>query len=432
MLNIDCLSINNLGHLCIGGCDTVLLAEKYGTPLYVMHEDSIRNACRQYKQLINKHYNGNGLPIYASKALNCLEVCRIMGKEGMGLDVVSSGELFTAIKAGFNPSLIHFHGNNKTDEELYMAIENNVGTIVVDNFEELYFLNKIAMEKERVVSVSLRIKPGVEAHTHEFIKTGQIDSKFGFSIENNEAIKAVKLCLSMSGLSLKEVHCHIGSQIFELEPFILASKIMMKFISKVHDELSYDIQRLNLGGGFGIKYVDSDKPMDMDKAIEKISSTIKEKAKEYNIKIPFLFFEPGRSIVGPFGITLYKVGSVKNIPNVRTYVSVDGGMTDNPRYALYKSQYTVLVANKANNPKDMLVTIAGKCCESGDLIQENIMIQNVETNDILAVLSTGAYNYSMSSNYNRIRKPPIVMIKNGVPRVIVNRQSYEDIIKNDI
>lgn len=432
MLEIDCLSINNLGHLCIGGCDTVELSEQYGTPLYVMHEESIRNACRQYKQSINKYYDGHGLPLYASKALNCLEICRIMQDEGMGLDVVSAGELFTALKSGFNPSFIHFHGNNKTHEELNMAIENNVGIIVVDNLEELNNLNKIAKEKNKKINISLRIKPGVEAHTHEFIKTGQIDSKFGFGIENDEAMNVIRLCLNMSNISLKEVHCHIGSQIFELEPFILASKIMMDFIAKVRDEFSYSIDSLNLGGGFGIKYTESDKPICVDECIRQVSNVIKEKAKEHNIKIPFIYVEPGRSIVGPYGITLYRVGSVKNIKNVRTYVSVDGGMTDNPRYPLYRSEYTVLAANKAGDPKDMLVTIAGKCCESGDLIQENVMIQKVKAQDILAVLSTGAYNYSMSSNYNRILKPPIVMIKDNVPRIIVTRQSYEDIIKNDI
>ncbi len=432
MAFLSSFDVNERGNLTIGGCDTTKLADEFATPLYVMHEDKIRENCRMYKQAIDEYCGGNGLPIYASKAFNCLEMCRIIDEEGLGLDVVSGGELYTALKAGFPAERIHFHGNNKTLDELNMALENNVGRIVVDNFEELERLNSLSNEKNVVCDISLRIKPGIDAHTHEFIKTGQIDSKFGFSIENNESFLAVKRALEYKNLNLKELHCHIGSQIFEIEPFVLAADVMMNFIKRIHDELEFNITELNLGGGFGIKYVDEDKPAPYGEYIKRVMETIKLKADEYRLQVPFIYIEPGRSIVGESGITLYRVGAIKHIPNIRTYVSVDGGMTDNPRYALYKSQYKAVLANKASKAPDTKVTIAGKCCESGDLIQENTMIQSPELGDILAVFSTGAYNYSMASNYNRIPKPAVVMVKDGTPRLIVRRQTFDDIISNDI
>lgn len=432
MIRNDSLNVNEKGHLTIGGCDTVELARTYGTPLYVLDENKIRNTCKAYVSSFEKYYNGNGMPMYASKALSCLELCRIVNDEGLGLDVVSGGELYTAIKAGFPTENIHFHGNNKTAEEIVMALENNVGKIVVDNLEELELVNFIAQKLDKVANISFRIKPGVDAHTHDFVKTGQIDSKFGFALETGEAYEAVKKAISYDNVCLKELHCHIGSQIFDIEPFVTAGEIMMDFIGKIRNELNVTVSQLNLGGGFGIKYVDSDTPVPYENYMEKVSVAVKAKAKEYDIPVPYIFIEPGRSIVGEAGITLYTVGSVKTIPDVRTYVAVNGGMTDNIRYALYKSEYTVLNASKADMEPTMNVTVAGRCCESGDLIQENVDIAETTSGDILAVLSTGAYNYSMASNYNRVPKPAVVMVNNGEARVIVKRETYDDIIKNDI
>ena len=432
MFVADCYDINKKNHLTIGGCDTIDLANKYGTPLYILDEMTIRKACRSYKNSIEKYYNGFGLACYASKALSCLEMCRIINQEGLGLDVVSGGELYTALKAGFPTEKIHFHGNNKTKEELIMAIDTNVGTIVVDNLYELELLNEIAKSKNKVATISLRIKPGIDAHTHSFIRTGQIDSKFGFALETGEAFEAVKIACSYDNLKLNELHCHIGSQIFDIEPFVLAAQVMIDFMGYIKSKLNITISSLNLGGGFGIKYTENDTPTDYDLYIKEVSNAIKVSAQKNHIPVPFILIEPGRSIVGEAGLTLYKVGGIKNIPDIRTYVSIDGGMTDNPRYALYGSGYMITVANKASDDANNLVTIAGKCCESGDLIQENIKIQKPEVSDILAVFSTGAYNYSMASNYNRIPKPAIVMVNNGEDRVIVKRETYDDIIKNDI
>ena len=428
----DCISVNEKGHLTVGGCDTVELAKEYGTPLYILDENVIRNTCKSYVKSFEKYYDGNGLPLYASKALSCLELCRIVNQENMGLDVVSGGELYTAIKAGFPTEKIHFHGNNKTPEELKMALENNVGKIVVDNLYELELLNSIAGEMNKVANISFRIKPGVDAHTHNFIRTGQIDSKFGFALETGEAFEAVKKAISYDNVCLKELHCHIGSQIFDIDPFVTAAEIMMDFIAKIKNELNCVISELNLGGGFGIHYTENDEPKPYESYMEKVSTAVKAKAEEHGVPVPFIYIEPGRSVVGEAGVTLYTVGGIKEIPNVRTYVSVDGGMCDNIRYALYQSEYTVVNASKADKEPEQTVTVAGKCCESGDLIQENTKVAKVEVGDTLAVLSTGAYNYSMASNYNRIAKPPIVMVNNGKARVIVKRESFEDLIRNDI
>lgn len=428
----DCLNVNENGHLTIGGCDTVELANEYGTPVYVMDEDTIRTACSSYVQSIAKYYNGNGLAMFASKALCCKELCRIVNDEKMGLDVVSGGEIYTAMKADFPPEKIHFHGNNKTAEEINMALDYNIGKIVVDNLYELELLNQLAKAKNKVVKISMRIKPGVDAHTHDFIRTGQIDSKFGFALETGEAMEAVKKTFQYNNVELTELHCHIGSQIFDIDPFVTAADIMMDFIGSIKAQTGHLITELNLGGGFGIRYSAADKPTAYDDYMNAVSKAVIAKSAQYDIPVPFIFIEPGRSIVGEAGITLYKVGGVKDIPNVRTYVSIDGGMCDNIRYALYKSTYTIVNASHADKAPDTKVTIAGKCCESGDLIQENAPIATPRVNDIIAVLSTGAYNYSMSSNYNRITKAPIIMIKDKTPRVIVKRQSYDDLIQNDI
>lgn len=426
------LGVNEQGHLTIGGIDTVSLAKEYGTPLYVMDEDLIRESCRSFKDSIDRYYGGEGLVCYASKAFCCKAMCRIMMDEGIGLDVVSEGELFTAMGVGFPMDKVCFHGNNKTDEELSLAIRYGVGRIIVDNIFELERLNRLAGESGKKVNIMYRIKPGIDAHTHDFIRTGQIDSKFGFALETGEAFDAVKKALEMENVTLSGLHCHIGSQIFDIDPFVLAAEVMINFIAKIKDELGFEVKELNLGGGFGIKYTDEDTPVPYDKYMENVSVKVKELCKEKNISLPFILIEPGRSIAAPAGITLYTVGGVKNIPNIRTYVSVDGGMGDNPRYALYKSKYDVVAANRADQPKSETVTIAGKCCESGDLIGEGMPIQKVQEGDIIAVLATGAYNYSMSSNYNRIPKPAVVMVRGGESRVVVKRETLEDIVRNDV
>ena len=428
----DCLNTNEKGHLTIGGCDTVELAKEYGTPLYVFDETTIRNTIRSYVSSFKKFYDGNGMPLYASKALSCKELCRIAKEENIGLDVVSGGEIYTALQAGFPMEKVHFHGNNKTEDEIRFALKSKVGKFVVDNLYELELLNKIAGEMNIKADISFRIKPGVDAHTHNFIRTGQIDSKFGFALETGEAFEAVKEALKLDNVCLKELHCHIGSQIFDIEPFVTAAEIMIDFMAKIKSELGAVISELNLGGGFGIMYTSDDEPVPYENYMDKVSVAVKAKCAEHGLPVPFIYIEPGRSVVGEAGITLYTVGGKKKIPNVRTYVSIDGGMTDNIRYALYQSAYTVVNASKADKPADEVVTIAGKCCESGDLVQEHTKVADVQVGDILAVLSTGAYNYSMASNYNRIPRPAIVMVKDGKSRVIVKRESYEDIVRNDV
>ncbi|MBQ5591264.1 MAG: diaminopimelate decarboxylase [Clostridia bacterium] len=430
MYTNDCLNSEN-GHLTIGGCDTVELANKFGTPLYVMDEDTVRNNCRMFKKSIDENYD-SGLVLFASKALNCLEMCRIVNQEGLGLDCVSGGEIYTALKADFPADKIYFHGNNKTTDEMIFAIENNVGTIIVDNHFELDELNDLAKERNKIVNIMLRIKPGIDAHTHDFIRTGQIDSKFGFALENGEAFIAVKEAIKMSNLNLSGLHCHIGSQIFKDMPFIEAAKVMLGFYKKIKDELNFELKSLNLGGGFAIKYLESDEHFSYEMYMKEVADVIKDYCKDNDLLVPMILIEPGRSIVGAAGITLYKVGAVKEIENVRNYVTVDGGMGDNPRYALYQADYRVVVANKTDKEENYVATIAGKCCESGDLIQENTTIAKPEKDDILAVLSTGAYNYSMASNYNRIPRPEMIMIKDKKARTIIKRETYEDIIKNDI
>lgn len=426
------LSVNKNNHLEIGGCDCVELTNTYGTPLYVLDENLIRENCRIYKNAMDKYYGGNGIVLYASKAMCTMAMCRIAHQEGLGLDVVSGGELYTAIKAGFPMDRIYFHGNNKTVEELEMAIDNEIKRIVVDNKHELNNLNDIASKKGKIAYVSFRIKPGVEAHTHDFIQTGQIDSKFGVALENGEAFEIIEEASKMSNIKVVGVHCHIGSQIFDLEPFMLAAKVMLTFMAEINEKLGVEIEELNLGGGFGIKYTPNDDPIEYDHYIESVSKVVRSVCEEKGIKQPYIVMEPGRSIVASAGITLYKVGSIKDIKNVRKYVAIDGGMTDNPRYALYEAKYDAILANRPTDEKTEKVTLAGKCCESGDLLGKDVPMPEVKTGDILAVLATGAYNYSMSSNYNRIPRPPVVLVKDGKSRVVVRREDFEDIVRNDI
>lgn len=428
----DCISINEKGHLTIGSADTVELAKEFGTPAYIFDENEIRGNLRAFRDSVEKYYGGNGLVCYASKAFSCKEIYRICMQEGTGVDVVSGGELYTALSVGFPAEKIVFHGNNKTPDELAMAVENGVGRIVVDNLTELKTLNGIASASGKTVGIMLRIKPGVDAHTHDFIKTGQIDSKFGFALETGEALEAAKAAIAMPALKLRGLHCHIGSQIFDISPFELAAEVMLNLYKQIKDETGVELDELNLGGGFGIKYVDGDTPIPYGEYMKNVSAVVKAEAEKLGLKIPFILIEPGRSVVGAAGLTLYTVGCVKEIPDIRTYVSVDGGMADNPRYALYNADYQIICANKANEEKNMTVTVAGKCCESGDLIQENAPLQSVEAGDILAVLSTGAYNYSMASNYNRIPKLPVVMVKDGKARIVVKRETYEMVASCDI
>ena len=420
------------GHFTFGGADTTELAAEYGTPLYVMDENMVRKAVRRFMDSMEKYYGGRGEVHYASKAFSCMEMCRIINSEGAGLDAVSIGELYTAVKAGFDVKKIGFHGNNKTDEELRYAVEVGVGHIIVDNISELERLEKIAAELGKKPSIMFRIKPGIDAHTHDFVKTGQIDSKFGFALETGEAFEAVKQAVACSNVELTGLHCHIGSQIFDIAPFEEAARVMIGFISEIKNKLDYEIKGLNLGGGFGIKYLDSDDPSPFETYMERVSKVVARECERLGVAQPFIYIEPGRSIAAPAGITLYTVGARKEIPNIRTYVSVDGGMPDNPRYILYGSEYSALVANKANEERSEKVTIAGKCCESGDLIGENMPLQHAESGDIIAVLATGAYNYSMSSNYNRLQKPAVVFVKDGASSVAVKRETLDDIIRNDI
>ena len=426
------LSINSENHLVIGQHDTVELAKKFGTPLYVLDEDLMRDNCRAYKNAIDTYYDGHGLVLFASKALCTMYTGRLVAEEGLGADVVSGGELYTLYKAGFPMEKVFFHGNNKTPDEIELALNCGVGHIVVDNKYELELLNRIANEKNVNQRILFRIKPGIDAHTHDFVKTGQIDSKFGVALENGEAYEIHKLALSMSNIQIDGVHCHIGSQIFDVEPFCEAAKVMIGFIADLYDKLGIKVKILNLGGGFGIKYTATDDPIVPSEYIHKVTNAVKALAQEKGIDLPFLVFEPGRSIVASAGITLYTVGCVKEIENVRTYVSIDGGMCDNPRYILYGSKYTAVLANNASAEPVAPITIAGKCCESGDLIQEHVMMPQIHVGDTLAVLATGAYNYSMSSNYNRIPRPPIVAVSGNEAKIIVKRETYDDLIKNDV
>lgn len=427
-----CLSVNEKGHLSISGCDTVELAERYGTPLYVMSEDEVRSVCRRYRSSFETYYHGNGKPIYASKAFCCKEICRIVTEEGLDLEVVSGGELYTALQAGVPAGNIHFQGNNKTIAELEFAVENNVGDIVVDNLSELYKLQKIAAKHGKTVPISLRIKPGIDAHTHEFIRTGQIDSKFGIDLTSGEALEIVRLASEMKEVSLHGLHCHIGSQIFDKEPFVHAAEVMLTFFAEIKEKLQVELEFLNLGGGFGIRYTEQDNASPYEEYMAAVSDMVHKTCEKFGLTTPRIYIEPGRSIVGEAGITLYTVGNIREIPNVRSYVSIDGGMYENPRYALYHSDYTCLIANKADQPADYIATVAGKCCESGDLIQEHTPIQHPEEGDILAVLSTGAYNYSMASNYNRNCRPACVMVSQGKSRIVIKGENFEDLVRNDM
>ena len=429
------LKVNNDGHLEIGGADCVDLAHKFGTPLYVFDEDYIRKMMRVYRDTLASEYDGYGQVLYASKAFSCKAIYKIANQESIGIDVVSGGELYTALQAGFPPEKIYMHGNNKLDYELGEALDCKIGCIVADAYSEIDKIDAEAKKRGMVQNILLRINPGIEAHTHAFVQTATTDSKFGFSISDGTAEKITAYALQKKYVNLEGYHCHIGSQIFEKQSFVLAVDKCMDFIAEMQDKLSFTTKKLNLGGGYGIWYTDEDRKISPEGYAEYLVALInevKKKAKEKSLQLPYLLIEPGRSIVGEAGITLYTVGTIKDIPGVKKYVAVDGGMFDNPRYALYQSKYTPVLANRANETATEVVTIAGKCCESGDLIAVNVDLPKANSGDILAVLSTGAYNYSMSMNYNRNKIPPCVLVKNGVAEYIVKPQTYEDIIRNDV
>ena len=432
MILFEHFDVNEKGHLTIGGADAVELAKEYGTPAYILDENVIRENCRTYLGAARKYFGEDALPLYASKALCFTGIYKIAAEEGLGVDCVSSGEIFTAARAGFPTEKIYFHGNNKTDADIRFALDNGVGTFVVDNKEELSALSCEAQKRGITQRILLRITPGIDPHTHRAVVTGNVDSKFGSAIVTGQAMEMVKLALATKNVTLAGLHCHIGSQIFDIEPFSDAADIMIRFIGEVEKECGYTLRELNLGGGLGVKYTEFDRSIDYADSIRQIAEVVKSFCEKNGVAMPKVILEPGRSLVAAAGATLYTVGSVKNIPDFRTYVSVDGGMPDNPRYALYQSQYTAIVANRADEPRTYRATLAGRCCESGDLLGENMEIQKPVRGDILAVLVTGAYNYSMASNYNRLPRPPVILVKDGEARVAVRRETYEDLIERDL
>lgn len=432
----DNLSVNESDHLCLGGQDTVLLAERYGTPLYLFDEDRIRLQCRTYRKAMTRAFGEKALPLYASKAASFKQIYRIMQEENMGIDVVSVGEICTAHAVGFPLERAYFHSNNKTDADILYAMERGVGYFVVDNREELDAIERIAGEQGKVQKILLRLTPGIDPHTYEAVSTGNVDSKFGSAIETGQAEEITAYALTLPHLHLSGFHCHVGSQVFDADVFLRSAAIMLNFVAEMQKRYGYVTEELDLGGGFGVRYLAEDPVMEIEKNILAIGEAVSAQCAELGIDLPAMRMEPGRSIVAEAGMTLYTVGTVKRIPGYKNYVSVDGGMTDNPRFALYRSPYTVLLANrteKADAEEAMRCSVVGRCCESGDILQENVrMPRTVARGDLLAVLTTGAYNYSMSSNYNRIPRPPVVMLRGGESYLAVKRETPEDVCRNDL
>ena len=426
------LSVNSENHLTIAGQDTVTLAKTYGTPLMVMDEDRVRQNFRVYRDAMKQYFGGASRPLFASKALSCKYIYRLAGEESVGIDLVSSGELYTAVAAGFDVREAFFHGNNKTDGDIAYAMDCGVGHFVVDNLTELDRIDEEAERRGVTQAVLLRLSPGIDPHTHAAITTGQVDSKFGIAIETGQADEAVAYTLNKKHIRLDGFHCHIGSQIFDITPFCDAAKLMIAYVAGVKNKFGYETEILNLGGGFGVRYIKSQPILDYADFIRRIAAFIDEEVARSGIKKPTILMEPGRSIVADSCLTLYTVGGTKEIPGFKNYVSVDGGMPDNPRYALYQADYTVCLASRMNDTPDFLCTVAGRCCESGDILQENVPLPKPERGDILAVLVTGAYNYSMASNYNRIPRPAVVAVKDGTVTPVIRRESFEDLIRNDL
>ncbi len=419
-----------MGNYIFYGCDTAKLAKEYGTPLYVVSEDCIRERCREIKHdFLDKYENTKA--VYASKAFQVLEVLRIVKSEGLGVDVVSGGELYAALKAGIDPSVIEFHGNAKTPGEIREAIEAGVGTIIVDSLSELEILERLAAEYDRTVEILIRVTPGVDSHTHAYISTGHIDSKFGISVEGvlNGGIQAA---LAAKHIRLRGFHYHVGSQLHDNSSHILATKIIMKMVLELKEKFGYETEELNCGGGFGVHYAKDPECTKVSYFMDPVMEYVEKFSKENGLRRPAVTIEPGRWIVGEAGITLYEVCSIKTSSAGRTYIGVDGGMPDNPRTALYSAEYETEAVEKHDKEHDQLVTIAGKCCESGDILVWDTLLPELEIGDHVAVLCTGAYNHSMASNYNRLPKPAVVMIKDGKSRLAARRETYEDMISLEL
>jgi len=419
------------GEWVVGGVGARRLVREFGTPLYVMDEARLRANCRAYITALRDAYP-DSQAFFASKALCCMATCRLAYDEGMGVDVVSAGEIHTALRAGVPAPALMLHGSNKTQEELTLAIEVGVGRIVVDNFYDLELLDALTRETLRSVDILLRFTPGIEPHTHKAIITGGVDSKFGFGISDGTAKEAVRRTLEIPGVRLRGLHCHIGSQVLELEPFRLAARSMMELAAWMVRDLRVPVEELDLGGGLGIQYLPSDSPPPIREYVATLAGIVRGEAGTSRIPLPKLMVEPGRSIVGDAGATLYRVGAVKPIPDVRTYASVDGGMYENPRPALYQARYEAALADRLNEPRTHAVTVAGRCCESGDVLIWETTLPEPRPGDLLVIFSTGAYNYSMASNYNRYPRPPVVFVQDGRARVVVERETVDDLLAKDI
>lgn len=434
MSNFICENIAATGsHLTFGGQDTVELAKQYGTPLYLMDEDRIRHNCRVYTEAFRKHFRADSRPLYASKACSFKQMYRIMKEEHMGVDVVSVGEICTAAQAGFDMGLSFFHSNNKTDADIAYAMDNGVGYFVADNTEEVRAIEREAAARQIRQKVLLRLTPGIDPHTYEAVNTGMVDSKFGSAIETGQAEEITVFTMAQPHIELLGYHCHVGSQVFGEDVFQRASVVMLEFSAEMQKKHGFVTRCLDLGGGYGVPYVESDGKVDIATRIGEVAEAIHGACKRLGIEEPAIFMEPGRSIAADAGMTLYTVGNVKRIPGYKNYVSIDGGMTDNPRYALYGSRYTCLPASRMDEACAMPCALVGRCCESGDIIQKDTaMPESTARGDIVAVCTTGAYNYSMASNYNRVGRPPIVMLRNGESYVAVRRETVEDICSLDL
>ena len=432
MLKQPNLTVNNAGHLCVGGIDAVALAEKYGTPLYLLDEDMVRARMGLYASAMAAHLPAGSRPYYASKALCCKELCRWAKEEGMGLDAVSSGELYTALAAGFPAEDICLHGNAKTVEDIRYAIDSGVGFIAADGEEELYRIDAVAGEMGVRQRVLLRVTPGIDPHTFAAVNTGVIDVKFGVPIPTGQALAVTKQALALPNIILEGFHCHVGSQIFDADPFLLEADVMAAFLADVHRETGYIAPVLDLGGGFAVAYNEADAAPDCAGMIAALADRLRENFARCDYPLPRVILEPGRGIVAAAGVTLYTVQNVKSVPGGACYVALDGGMTDDPRYALYGARYTALIADRADEPQTERVTLAGRCCESGDLLGEDMPLQKARAGDVLAVLVTGAYNYSMASNYNRVPRPPIAALRGGEDRLIVRRETLADVAGCDL
>ena len=427
------IGINESGHLTFAGEDTVLLAAHYKTPLYLMDENRIRENCRLYQAAMKRAFGENSFPLYASKAASFKRMYAIMQEENMAIDVVSAGEIATAKRAGFPLERAFFHGNNKTDMDISYAIGCGVGYFVADHEEELRVINHEAENRGIRQKVLLRLTPGIDPHTYEAVATGKVDSKFGVAIETGQAERFVRLALSLPNIRLMGYHCHVGSQVFDEDGSVYhdAAKIMLSFAADMKKRYGADAQMLDLGGGYGVRYTEADPAVDIAANIEKLAETVKTLCEELEIPMPAVLLEPGRSIVADAGMTLYTAGNTKSIPGYKNYVPVDGGMTDNPRYALYRSKYTLYLANRASEEADFRCDVVGRCCESGDIIQPDVLLPEPKRGDLIAVCTTGAYNYSMASNYNRFPRPPIVMLKDGKPTIAVRRETIDDLTALD-